>query len=155
LLFEKNRKKVREVIQKYKFNYELSTSSSDNIDPIFTKDGKMKFLYSYTYISIPISIRYRLLEKNRIEVGIRGGLSFDKFLSEEKEIIYGIDYGSNADFPNINFSAIIGCPIDYKINEKFGLLIEPQFNSMILDNEKSSASTSRLYGLGLNIGLIF
>ncbi|MCG8582666.1 MAG: hypothetical protein MI866_22270, partial [Bacteroidales bacterium] len=145
----------RVLFQKYKVNYEMSTSPSDFIDPIFTKNGKMKYIYSYNYLSVPITIRYKLMSKNRITLGVRGGVSLDKFLKQEKEIVYGIDYGSNSKTPNLNLSAVLSFPIEYKINERLGLLFEPQINSMLLDNEKGSAWTSRLYGVGLNLGIIF
>jgi hypothetical protein len=144
----------RMLFQEYNFNYEFSISPPDYNDP-FTRDGKMKYVYSYSYLSIPITIRYKLIDKNKVTLGIRGGISLDKFLNKEKEIVYGVDYGSYTETPKLNLSAIVGFPIDFKINEKLGLLFEPQFNSMVLDNENNSAWVSRLYGIGLNFGIIF
>jgi hypothetical protein len=136
----------RMLFQKYKCYYEWS------ILPTVFDDTK--YIYSYSYLSLPITIRYKLIDKNKVALGIRGGISLDKFLKKEIEID-GIDYDSNTETPKLNLSAVLGFPIDLRINEKLGLLFEPQFNSMVLDNDNYDAWTSRLYGIGLNFGVIF
>jgi hypothetical protein len=139
----------RLLFQKYKCNYEVSLPTEFN--DLF---GKNKYIISYSYLSFPITIRYKLIDKNKVALGIRGGISLDKFLKKEIEID-GVEYGSNTETPKLNLSAVLGFPIDLRINEKLGLLFEPQFNSMVLDNDNYDAWTSRLYGIGLNFGVIF
>ncbi len=145
----------RILFQKYNFIYEMSVLNY--YDLAFAKEGKMKYIYSYSYLSIPITIRYELLGNNKIALGVRGGISFDKFIKKEKQIDYGADIVSNTDTPDLNLSAVVAFPIEFKINEKLGLLIEPQINSMLLNNEKNNIGdwSSRLYGIGLNLGVIF
>ncbi len=51
----------RLLFQKCKVNNEVT--ASEVIDPIFTKNGKMKYIDSYSYLSLPITARYKLMDK--------------------------------------------------------------------------------------------
>ncbi len=112
------------------------------------------FYYYYEYISLPLSLRYQLFEKGKIQIGIRCGMSVDKYISHKNDFRWEINE-VKLEIGDYNFSGIISVPVSYALNDKFSLVAEPQFNHVLFHNHHSEKSNPTLMGIGVNIGAAF
>ncbi len=95
-----------------------------------------------------------IYSRNKFDIGIRAGLSVDKYISYERKS-YGEVYKNYIERGDYNFSGVISVTFTYIINNKISLMAEPQFNRTLIDNHDSQASNPHLYGVGINFGVLF
>jgi hypothetical protein len=91
----------------------------------------------FHYLSVPIGIKLKILTKNRIDIGINSGISFD-YLIHSKSIVYK-DPNTNVDnvkYNNFTSEMDIGFDCDYLINDRLSVFLRPNFNIFIFPNLK-------------------
>jgi hypothetical protein len=116
-----------------------------------------KIIYNFNYIDIPM--RYILkISENKIKVIASAGINVNLLINttsiskleyqggREESIKDKYDYN----FTKINISPTIGAGINYNINEKFNISVEPEFRYGILKIINSPIS-AYLWNAGLNV----
>lgn len=140
----------------------------DMIDPrrgfvYSSSDGtieSVKFIYSYYYIDVPAKVNFAF-GKRKIRLLTSVGLVTNIFLNETStSVLYFEDGSKNRntsattdDYNRINLSPQLGAGIDWKLNEKSNLRIEPTFRYGML-SIIDAPITGYLWSFGLNINYL-
>lgn len=118
---------------------------------------KIRYNYHFHYIDIPLKF-YFTVGKKKVRFLATGGITTNIFIDETQTItrFYTTRTESETtdtefDYNRINLSPTIGLGIDYKINQRMNLRIEPVFRYGIL-KIIDAPMTGYLYNAGLNIG---
>ncbi len=138
-------------------NKNLSWGSSSPDLPI-----KSKFIYDYHYIDIPLKLNYTIGHR-KVRFIASAGLTANIFIKEtQRHVLENEDGKKNRskitnpyDYEKLNVSPTIGIGIDYRLNNRLNLRLEPTFRYGILALIKGNPITGYLYSGGLNIGLYF
>lgn len=141
----------------------------DMIDPrygfIYATSGtaptKAKFIYNYHYIDIPLKVNFTF-GKKKIRLISSVGLTTNIFIKETSASVLEYsdgktdrkNYPTTFDYNKINISPIISVGIDYKINNRMNLRIEPTFRYGVL-KIINTPIIGYLWNGGLNIGYYF
>ena len=140
----------------------------DSIDPkygfSFITSGstptQLKFIYSDYYIDIPLKINFSF-GKKKISLITSAGLTTNIFIKEtQTSVLVNSDRTdrktnpTNFDYNKVNISPTISVGIDYKINSRMNLRIEPTFRYGVLKIIDAPV-TGYLYSGGLNISYYF
>lgn len=127
-------------------------------DPLVPNETK--FIYNYHYLDIPLRFNY-VFGKKKIRFLTSAGVTTNVFIEEtQKSIrIYSDRTEKNTEPTNIeynrfNITPTLSFGIDYKINNKMNLRIEPIFRYGIL-KIIDAPITGYLYNTGLNVGFYF
>ncbi|MGB5981202.1 MAG: outer membrane beta-barrel protein [Nonlabens sp.] len=108
------------------------------------------------YLEVPLELRYKLIS-SRLNLSVSGGMSA-LFLQENRVQLVGdnnrLELGSDDNFRNFNQSANFGIGLDYGLNDKLGVMIEPMFKYQLnaLTNDPSGFSP---YTIALYTGLTY
>jgi hypothetical protein len=117
------------------------------------------FISSYTYLDFPFKANYTFFKKRfKMVVGIGGTLNVllnSTFTSDPKEAIESVIVLSQ-NVPNkINLSPTISVGLQYQLNEKMYLRIEPNYHYGIFGTDNDSFRTVHLWSAGINIGYYY
>ena len=115
--------------------------------------------FHYYYLDIPLKVDYYLLTK-KIKMYLTAGLSCNILLTQKTTLREGHDNtevvrnASNVDTkPNrINVAVLFGAGLNYKVNEKLDLKVEPIYSRSITPINGAPIK-SYLYSFGLNLGI--
>jgi hypothetical protein len=103
----------------------------------------LEMTYTYNYLSFPISLRYKLLDFNNVDVSPSIGVSFDFLINQkvdntseqtELPVVSKFD-NSNHEFKKISGAVSVGLEFNYSISNKLEFYISPNFKQYILPNE--------------------
>lgn len=122
---------------------------------------KVKIIYSYQYIGIPLKARFSF-EKNKVCFTSRIGFSANFLLGAKHSATYKYSDGksekktetSNNDFRKLDISPEISIGIGYKLTNKIHLFAEPAFRYGILKTNKTTIKEN-LWNVGLNTGIYY
>lgn len=127
-------------------------------DPAFPQ--KMKSIYNYHYIDIPMKANF-ILGKKKLRFISSIGLTTNVFIKETSTsvLVYSDKTERNSSATNFNYnrfnlSPSIGLGIDYQLNDKMNLRIEPSFRYGILKIIDAPV-TGYLFNAGLNLSYYF
>lgn len=119
-----------------------------------------KFIYNYYYADIPLKLNITVGQK-KLRYCASIGLTTNVFLKEKEQIILFYSKSTtksssitDIDYKKINISPTFSIGIDYKINSRMNLRVEPTFRygaRKIIE----APITAYLYSGGLNIGYNF
>ncbi len=121
--------------------------------------SKAKTNYTYQYIGIPLKAKFSFGEE-RIRFLTSIGFMTNFLLNVKQTNNYEYSDGktekktlsSKSDYKNIDISPMISAGIDYKLNSKIHLLVEPTFRYGLL-NTREAPVTENLWSAGLNFGI--
>jgi len=121
---------------------------------------KIQFIYNFHYIDIPVKANFTV-GKKKIRFITSVGVTINVFLKEtQTSILIYSDHTdrktdpSNYDHKKVNISPTISAGIDYKINSRMNLRIEPTFRYGILKIIDAPVS-GYLFSSGLNISYYY
>jgi len=140
--------------------YQTIVTEFVSIQPDPNIPEKVRFIYHFHYIDIPLKANFTLGNK-KVRFLTSIGIVSNIFIKEtQTEILYFTDRKEKEKDPTgyeynkINLSAAISAGIDYKINSRMNLRIEPIFRYGILKINDTPV-TGYLWNAGLNIGYYF
>ena len=127
-------------------------------NPFAPKEGK--FIFNFHYIDIPLKVNFTI-GKKKVRFFTSVGLTTNIFIKETQTSILKytdrtdrITKPTSYDYNRINISPTISLGIDYKINSRMNLRIEPIFRYGVLKIIDAPV-TGYLYNGGLNISYYF
>jgi hypothetical protein len=128
-------------------NYVLNGSSN-----AYPFDMEQRF----QYIEIPIIGRYKLIDKEKMNVSLAGGLSTAFMVSNK--ITTDLRNGNITIIPTkevnkTNYSGIIGLALGLPLSEKLGFKVEPRFNYSFNSINKSTTLNVHPYSFGVFSGV--
>ena len=139
------------------------------IDPrrgfIYTSSGptptRGKFIYNDYYLDIPLKLNF-IFGKNKIRFIVSAGVTTNIFIKETTTSVLEYEDGSHTkntssssfDYKKFNFSPFISTGIDWKLNSRNNLRIEPTFRYGVLKIIDAPV-TGYLWNAGLNISYYF
>lgn len=123
-------------------------------------DTQSKFVYDFHCIDIPVKVNFTI-GKKKVRFFISVGLTTNIFIKEtHTSFLYYPDRidkktsPANLDYNKVNLSPTISVGIDYKINDRMNLRVEPTFRYGVLKIIDMPV-TGYLYSGGLNISYFF
>lgn len=120
-----------------------------------------KFIYNDYYLDIPLKVNF-IFGKKKIRFITSAGATTNVFIKETTTSVLEYEDGSHTrktssstyDYNQFNISPLISVGIDWKLNEKNNLRIEPTFRYGVL-KIIDAPLTGYLWNAGLNIGYYF
>ncbi|MCL6217146.1 PorT family protein [Zunongwangia pacifica] len=110
---------------------------------------------NFGYIEVPVEIEYSLIDK-KFGLKLIGGAS-SLFLDENTVSVNGqsgsIELGESNNLESLSFTTNIGMGVDYQLNDKFKLNLEPTFKYQL--NSFSNTSGVNPYFFGIYTGFSF
>lgn len=135
--------------------YDLSFGRPDPSLPT-----KAKFVYNMNYIDVPLKVNFAI-GKNKIRLFTSAGFATNIFLNETvKTILEYEDHSSKETNPTnykykiINISPLVSAGLDWQLNSRMNLRVEPSFRYGVLKIVDTPV-TARLWSTGLNVGYYF
>jgi len=124
--------------------------------PIF--ENRVKKSYQFYYLDIPIKVNYFILT-GRVKLFASAGFSANIFLDEREKVSFENPESteiikSDAEFSALSVAVILGAGIDYTINNKLNLRIEPVFRHAIIPLLDAPIKEYH-YSIGANFGLYY
>jgi hypothetical protein len=119
----------------------------------------VKTTYHYYYVDIPLKANF-IFGKSRLRFLTSGGLSTNILIKENQSMI--LEYADSRkksstgvpvyDKRKLNISSLVSIGIDYKLNPKISIVVQPTFRYGIIKTPDTPVS-SNLWSAGLNTGL--
>ncbi|MCK9451593.1 MAG: PorT family protein [Bacteroidales bacterium] len=124
--------------------------------PVF--ENRAKRNYQYYYLDIPLKVNYFVLTGS-VKLFASAGLSASIFLDEREKVTFEHPKSteiikSDTDFSAISVAVILGAGIDYTINNRLNLRIEPVFRHAIIPLLDAPIKEYH-YSIGANFGLYY
>ncbi len=109
---------------------------------------------TYRYLSVPIMIRYKLVNK-KIGISAGAGISADIFINNQignhKEGVSEQTFNSsNSIYKSLGYSGLLNLRMDYKLSKRYSFFLEPGFRTALSSFTKASSVNS--YPISLNVG---
>jgi hypothetical protein len=116
-------------------------------------------------ISIPIYAIYNILNQNKLSVGLKGGMGYNRLISNRLDIT---DFKINREGIEINdirlsdspkatqrnsFNAITGIVLDYQLVNNWSISVEPTWSAALSDNNRGRLGRTKSNTFGLEVGL--
>ncbi len=122
---------------------------------------KMKSIYNYHYVEVPLKVNF-IFGKKKLRFISSLGIIPNFFLGETTKSVFvyanaGKESSTspeNFGYKRLNISPFIGLGIDYKINDKMNVRIQPSFSYGILKIIDAPV-TGYLYNGGINMSYLF
>ncbi|WNM19173.1 hypothetical protein [Flavobacterium capsici] len=114
----------------------------------------MELTQEISYSEIPLDIKYNLINS---KFGINGIAGFSFLILNKNEIYaktkngFGQFIGETSNLMKINFTANLGLGIDYKLNKRLKIIVEPIFNYHL--NTFDSKNSVKPYSFVIRTGL--
>jgi hypothetical protein len=125
-----------------------------------TNPDKFKYIFNYHYLDFPLKVNFTFGE-NKVRFFSSAGITTNLFLKQIQTNVYRYSdrtiRTSNPtiyDYKKVNLSPTISIGIDYKINEKMNLRIEPTFRYGVIAISDDPI-TYYLYNGGLNMSFYY
>lgn len=137
----------------------LTRYTNDIFDPV---KADLKYLnsslhQSFSYIEMPVILRYKLVDK-ALDVNLIGGLSYNLLVNNSVyTTIDGNRYviGKTEGLNQIMFSSSIGMGMEYNLSDKFSLNLEPTFRYYINPFTEIQGVRIHPYSIGIFSGLSY
>jgi len=112
---------------------------------------------TYRYLSVPIIIRYKLINK-KIGLSAGTGISADIFINNQignhKDGVNEQTFNSsNSIYKSLAYSGLLNVRMDYKFSKRYSFFLEPGFRTALNSFTRSSSVNS--YPISLNVGTGF
>ena len=121
-------------------------------------EGYVKLSYNYTYVDIPINLRYYFKESFYLNSGASASFYVNNSV-KEKTNIEGISSGmsrdQSANFREINGSINLGLGYDFLKLKGTTLSVEPRAQIAVGDLVTGTVINRRLWSFGINLGAKF
>ena len=128
-------------------NLQLETNSSVPIKGVLNQE--------FGYIEVPLELKYKLNNSQKLGVNLVGGFS-TLFLNKNEVSVETSEFSTNLgeanNLNNVNFSGNLGIDIDYKINKNLYLNVAPMLKIQTSTFSKN-ADNFKPYILGVYSGL--
>ena len=122
--------------------------------------NQSKFVYDYHCIDIPVKVNFTI-GKKKVRLFTSVGLTTNVFIKETQTSFWYYSNHTdkktntaNYDYNKVNLSPMVSVGIDYKINGRMNLRVEPTFRYGVLKIINAPV-TGYLYSGGLNISYYF
>ena len=127
----------------------------DEGDPFIPDESKT--VYHYYFLGVPLKANFYVLNK-RTKVFLSAGVSADFFSGSKTKQIYYYNgekeansfSEENVDFNNINLMGLAGLGLEYKLNKKLELRLEPIARYSFSSLTTYSDIKTHLYSIGAN-----
>jgi hypothetical protein len=112
---------------------------------------------TYQYMSIPLSLHYKLLDK-KISTDIGAGVAADLFMKntignpEENIANQAYDRGNKGPYKGMGFSGLFSARVKYKIASRYSVYVEPNYRTALTPFTNSLIVTSRPNSFGIGTG---
>ncbi|HUM46877.1 MAG TPA: outer membrane beta-barrel protein [Chitinophagales bacterium] len=113
---------------------------------------------SLKYLEVPILLQFQT-SKNKFRLYAKGGIAMNFLLQSKAKMTINdsvITVINHIDgLRKINYSVLIGAGIEYKIQERHGIFLEPFFKGAITSINSGMAVSSYPVAVGIRVGTIF
>ncbi|MFV0247572.1 MAG: hypothetical protein ACK5H1_01240 [Tenacibaculum sp.] len=132
-------------------------ADADNTSTADVESTKASLEQFYSYIEIPVELKYTFLENKKLSSKLVGGFS-SLLLSENKVNVSSKNYskllGRANNLNSVNFSGNMGIDLQYSASKKIKLSINPMFKIQ-LNTFSRNSNGFKPYIIGVHSGLIY
>lgn len=121
----------------------------------YLENDFMEYDLSYSFLTFPVTLSHKIIDQKKFNFSVRGGLALSTLLNDNTKTISGILNPFENEYQRNNISGVFGIPLHLSVHENLNLMIEPQFSYMLNDFISIDQYDYRLYGMGLNVGLVY
>jgi hypothetical protein len=146
----------------------LRDNSGDRVQTMYTNDvfdpAKANLSYinntlfqNFSYLELPVIFRYKLVDKS-IDFNLIGGLSYNLLVNNSVHtVIDGSRYniGKTEGMNPLMVSSSLGMGMEYNLNDKFSLNLEPTFKYYLNPSGEFTGLKSHPYSFGVFSGLSY
>ena len=146
----------------------LRDNSGDRVQTMYTNDvfdpAKANLSYinntlfqNFSYLEMPVIFRYKLVDKG-IDFNLIGGLSYNLLVNNSVHtVIDGSRYniGKTEGMNPLMVSSSLGMGMEYNLNDKFSLNLEPTFKYYLNPSGEFTGLKSHPYSFGVFSGLSY
>lgn len=146
----------------------LRDNSGDRVQTMYTNDvfdpAKANLSYinntlfqNFSYLEMPVIFRYKLVDKS-IDFNLIGGLSYNLLVNNSVHtVIDGSRYniGKTEGMNPLMVSSSLGMGMEYNLNDKFSLNLEPTFKYYLNPSGEFTGLKSHPYSFGVFSGLSY
>ncbi len=110
-----------------------------------------EFSQTFDFIEIPLFLRYNIVD-SKIGLELIGGVSANfvvgnnVYMNEQK-------VGKTSNISKLNYSGTVGIGVQYALNKRFSLSVEPRFNYYLNSINKDVEVTYKPYRIGVYTGI--
>ena len=112
---------------------------------------------NFGYIEMPVMLRYKLIDRG-IDFNLIGGMSYNLLVSNSVHAMVDgsrYDIGKTAGLNNFLVSSSLGMGMEYTLNDKISLNLEPTFRYYLNPFSNLGSVTSNPYSFGIFSGLSY
>ena len=121
--------------------------------------------YSYTYLNIPLSLGYKVLQKDRLTVGVETGIRFSWLMNSNHDVVafsypestHVRTYDQTPGRVNMNLSWQIAGRLDYRILRSMSVSVKPVFTKYLnsIYDTRSGYRNTKPYSMGIQVGIYY
>jgi hypothetical protein len=116
-------------------------------------------------VSIPIFATYNLWNQNKLSLGLKGGMSYNKLISNKLDINNFKIHKEGIEIKTVqlkdspkptqknSFNVITGIALNYQLVNNFSISVEPTWSAALSDNNRGILGRTKSSTFGLEIGL--
>ena len=126
-------------------------------DPLLISN-RVSFKYHYYYLQLPVMVNYVCI-KGKVQLFVSSGFSFNIFLNSRNVMKFeGTDKTAESDSPQdistFNIEFLFGGGIDYRINKRLNIRLEPIYHQSIIPLVDAPVKQYQ-YSFGANTGVFY
>jgi hypothetical protein len=112
---------------------------------------------TYQYLSIPLSLHYKLLDK-KVSTDIGAGVSADIFMKntignpEENISNQEFSRSDNGPYRDMSFSGLFSARVNYKVSSRYSVYLQPSYRTALNSITHSALVSSRPNAFGIGTG---
>jgi hypothetical protein len=149
----------------YSVGLDITRLKNTGINQDEAIDIELDATASVKSISIPIYATYNLFHQNKLSIGLKGGASYNKLISNKLAINdfkiakEGIEIKdvqlkeSPKPTQKNSFNAITGLTLNYQVINNWSISVEPTWSAALSDNNRGVLGRTKSSTFGLEIGL--
>jgi hypothetical protein len=112
---------------------------------------------NFGYIEMPVLLRYKLIDR-AVDFNLIGGMSYNLLVNNTVHAMAGnnrYDVGKTAGLNNFLVSSSLGMGMEYTLNDKISLNLEPTFRYYLNPFSNIGSITVNPYSFGIFSGLSY
>lgn len=121
---------------------------------------KSRTVFSYRSLEVPLLVRYPVIEKNRMQVLLTGGVSFNLFLNKATRVIREFSDGDresdhsakNAGSARFGLTGLLGVEAAYRLTDKVSMIVGPLFQHAITSSRVEYDAREYPYAVLMTFG---
>lgn len=149
----------------YNIGLDITRSTNTNINQGENVEVELNATVDVNYVAVPVYLTYKLLDKNKFSAGLKGGVSYNKMMSNDLVVR---DFKINKEGIEVKgfetrkppkptqkstLNYISGIVLEYELANNWSLNVEPTWSAALSDNHRDSFGRTKSNTFSLDVGV--